>query len=82
MLKYIGKEPTSGDSLEVRKWYYANVHNLQNQIDRTKPIEEQARQGFELRNAYKTKARACMSDKEAANDLELSRPIKSFEELV
>lgn len=80
--KYIGKPIQYVDNQSVREWYYANVHDIPNQIDRTKPFEEQVRQAFELRNKYKHEARIAMSDKETANMLEEKKPAPTFEKLL
>ena len=80
--KYIGKPISAFGNQEVREWYWSNVHNIQNEIDRTKSLEEQTRQAFELRNKYKREARLAMADKETADCLDDKRPVKSFEELL
>lgn len=80
--KYIGQEIKSYDNKSVREWYDVNVHDIPNQIDTTKSIEEQAQQAFELRNKYKHEARGAMSDKETVAELEKEHPAPTFEELV
>lgn len=70
------------DNQSVREWYYANVGNIPNMIDKTKTLEEQINQAFKLINKYKHEARIAMSDKETAEMLEKKRPAKTFEELV
>lgn len=80
--KYLGKTITQTDNQHVREWYYANVTDIPNQIDRTKPFEEQVKQAFELRNKYKHQARVAMSDEETAMMLEKKRPAPTFENLL
>lgn len=80
--KYLGKPITQTDNQHVREWYYANVTDIPNQIDRTKPFEEQVKQAFELRNKYKHQARVAMSDEETAMMLEKKRPAPTFENLL
>ena len=80
--KYIGKPIIENDNQHVREWYYANVTNIPNQIDKTKPFEEQVKQAFKLRNKYKHEARVAMADEETANLLELKRPAPTFEKLL
>jgi len=80
--KYIGKEITQKDNQHIREWYYANVTNIPNQIDKSQPFETQVKQAFELRNKYKHSARVAMSDIETAELLEKKRPAPSFEELL
>ncbi len=80
--KYLGKPITQADSQHVREWYYANVTDIPNQIDKTKPFEEQVKQAFELRNYYKHEARVAMSDKKTAMMLDEKRPAPTFEKLL
>ncbi len=65
---------------EVRSWYYNKCNEIPNLIDRTKNIEEQARQGHELRNEYKKAARDLMRDQEERKELDVKKPIETFEE--
>ncbi len=80
--KYLGKPITQTDNQHVREWYYANVTDIPNQIDRTKTFEEQVNQAFELRNKYKHQARVAMSDEKTAMMLEKKRPAPTFENLL
>ena len=79
---YIGQPIISTDNRSVREWYVANVNDISNQIDRTKPFEDQVRQAFELRNKYKHEARMAMANKETAKLLDEFRAEKTFEELL
>ena len=80
--EYLGKKIVKTDNQSVREWYYANVSDIPNQIDKTKSFDEQVKQAFELRNKYKHEARVAMSDVKKAQELEEIRPAPSFEELV
>lgn len=80
--EYIRKPIIKTDNQHIREWYYANVSDIPNQIDKTKPFEEQVKQAFELRNKYKHEARVNMADEETANLLELKRPAPTFEKLL
>ncbi len=80
--KYIGKPIIETDNQHVREWYYANVNDIPNQINKSKPFEEQVRQAFDLRNKYKHEARVAMSDKETASLLEKKRPAPTFDNLL
>ena len=80
--EYLGKKIAKTDNQSVREWYYANVSDIPNQIDKTKSFDEQVKQAFELRNKYKHEARVAMSDVKKAQELEEIRPAPSFEELV
>lgn len=69
-------------STEVRKNYINKVSNIKSTIDSSLPIEEQARQAFEKRNAIRTEARNMMADEEMRKKLDAERPNKTFEELI
>lgn len=67
---------------EVRSWYKAHDKNIPNVIDREKPLADQAKQAFELRNTYRTQARDLMKDQEARKVLDKAYPNPSFESLI
>lgn len=67
---------------DVRIWYKAKDSNIKNIIDTSKSLEEQARQAYELRCQYRTQARDLMRDQDKRKELDISRPNKSFEELL
>ncbi|MGP1567508.1 MAG: minor capsid protein [Peptoanaerobacter stomatis] len=67
---------------EVRLWYKNHDENIISLIDKTKSVEEQARQAHSLRNKYRTEARNMMSNREEASDLESRKPNKTFDELL
>ncbi|MBR2284576.1 MAG: phage minor capsid protein [Ruminococcus sp.] len=69
-------------SADVRKWYVAHDKKIPELIDRSKSIEEQARQACELRNTFRTQARDLMEDQAARSVLDKTDPNQSFEELV
>ena len=79
---YIGRKIEDTDNQSVREWYVANVSDIPNQVDKTKSFEEQVQQAYNLRNKYKREARVAMSDRKTAENLEIERPVKSFEELL
>ena len=66
----------------VRKWYVANVSKIPNAINKSLPLEAQARQAFEMRNEYRRIAREYMADTETAKKLNKLRPTKTFDELL
>ena len=68
------------DNETVRHWYYNNCNKIPNLIDKTAPIEQQAKEAFLLRNEYKVQARRLMSDRKAAAELMRNFPVQSFEE--
>lgn len=67
---------------DVRIWYKAKDENIKNIIDKTKPLEEQARQACELRNKYRTEARELMKNQEKRKELDRDFPNKDFETLL
>ena len=67
---------------EARKWYIEQDKKIPAWIDKTKPLETQARQACSLRNAIRTKARDLMEDQETREMLDRTQPNKSFEELL
>jgi hypothetical protein len=75
-------KPRSLSNEEARKWYLAMDAKIPDQIDRSKPIEEQARQACELRNWYRTRTRDLMADQETRKELDRDHPNKTFDELL
>lgn len=69
-------------NVDVRKWYIAHNKKIPDLIDRTKSVEEQARQAFDLRNKHKFQARELMKDQSARKKLDTDDPIGSFDELI
>lgn len=67
---------------DARLWYVAHDKNIPDLIDRTNPIEDQARQACDLRNQYRYQARELMADQEKRKKLDVTDPIKSFDELM
>lgn len=55
---------------DVRLWYKAHDERISEIIDKTKSIEAQAREAFELRNTYRTQARELMNDQKARAELD------------
>lgn len=80
--QYVGATIAKTDNQSIREWYFANVSDIPNQIDKSLSFEQQVRQAYELRNQYKHQAREAMSDVETAKALEEKRPAPSFDELV
>ena len=62
-------KPASLTNKQARDWYVNNVRNIGRMLDRTKPLMQQARQAFELRNQFKVQARSGMSDRATAEFL-------------
>ena len=74
--------PGSLSNEDARIWYLNRDAEIPNMIDRTKPVEDQARQAFELRNQFRTKARDLMADQDARKELDQQHPNKTFDELL
>lgn len=70
------------DNKTVREWYVYHSAQIHLQISRELPIEEQARQAFELRNQYRRQARDLMADQELRQKLDQEKPMKEWESLV
>ena len=51
-------------------------------IDTSKPLEQQARQAFDLRNQFRTEARDLMSDRSLAESLYKTDPNMTWEQVV
>lgn len=67
---------------QTRLWYKYHDENIPNVIDKTKSIEEQAREACELRNTYRSQARDLMKDQEERKRLDRDYPNRTFEELL
>lgn len=67
---------------ETRVWYKSHDEKIPDLIDRTKPLEEQAKQACKLRNENRTNARNLMADQEKRRELDENQPNKTFEELI
>ena len=67
------------DNLTVRKWYSYHDERIHELIDSSLPIEQKARQAFEIRNKYRTQARNLMADQEARRRLDLTDPNPTWE---
>lgn len=67
---------------ESRIWYKVHDKKIPRLIERTLPLEGQARQACELRNQNRTQTRDLMADQEKRKRLDISDPNKPFEELL
>ncbi len=70
------------DNVEARKWYLEQERRIPEQIDKSLPLEEQAKQAFDLRNQCRTRARELMSDRALAKQLNQLEPNLSWEQIV
>jgi len=81
---YDGTNPLRGSmsNLEVRQWYLNQEKKIPELIDQTKPIEEQAKQAFNLRNQFRTEARDAMQDRITADRLFLEETNMTWEKIL
>ncbi|MDR3314566.1 MAG: hypothetical protein LBS96_08970 [Oscillospiraceae bacterium] len=70
------------DNTTAREWYLAKLSSISEQINPALPLEERAKQAFDLRNMYRTQTRELMEDAEARERLDREKPNQTFEELV
>ena len=52
------------------------------QISKDLPMEQQARQAFELRNLYRRQARDLMADQELRRELDRDEPMQTWEGII
>jgi hypothetical protein len=66
-------------NLETRLWYKAQDGKIPSLIDKSQPLEQQARQACEFRNTFRTQARDLMKDQKVRRQLDLKYPNLPFE---
>ena len=85
-LKAVKKSENRGTmklgNAEVRQWYTNEVSKILDSIDKSLPIEDQARQAFEARNRIRAEAMNMMAEEATRKKLDIERPNKTFEELI
>ncbi len=76
--------PSAGSlsNVEARSWYLEQERIIPSQLDRSLPLEGQARQAHALRNDARTTARDLMSDRELAEQLSRDNPNLTWDQLV
>ncbi|WP_210414530.1 hypothetical protein, partial [Leptospira gomenensis] len=62
-------KPGTLSDREARAWYLANEATIPDLINKTLPLQDQAKQAFELRNAFRSASRDLMSDRVEAAKL-------------
>lgn len=67
---------------EVRQWYKAHDEKIPDLVDKMIPLEQQARQAFEMRNQYRIQARELMKDQVSRKELDIKHKNHTFEELL
>jgi hypothetical protein len=70
------------NNVAVRKWYITEAGKIPSQVTAELPLQDQAFQTWVLRSNIKMKARAMMTDRAAAEALDRTDPIPSFEDII
>lgn len=66
----------------TRQWYVLHDKQIPDMVDKSKPIEEQARQAHALRNQFRTNARDLMLNQDERKWLDKSHPNQTFDEQI
>ena len=80
--EYIDKEIVDNSNEGIRKWYIGNVENIPNKLNYNLPLEELAKQAFNMRNEIRHTARENMGDVDTREMLDINYPDVSFEWLL
>ena len=75
-------KPASLSDVDARKWYLDSESKIPSLLDKTKPLEQQAKQAVELRNQFRTQARAAMANSAAAEALDITDPNQTWQMLI
>lgn len=75
-------KPGTLSNVDARRWYLEQEAKIPDLIDDSLPIEQQARQAFDLRNQYRTQARELMSDQQLAESLFRTDPNLTWDQIV
>ncbi len=67
---------------EARRWYLENEAKIPELVDKSLPLEQQAKQAFKLRNQFRTRARDLMADRKLAESLYKTDPNLTWEQVV
>jgi filamentous hemagglutinin len=57
------------NNIEARRWYHQELARIPRRIDRSHPLEQQARQAYRLRHDAQIQARRAMQDRRSATAL-------------
>jgi len=69
-------------NLAAREWYLAQEAKIPSLLDKTAPIETQAKQAWALRNTFRTTSRELMANKEEAANLYKTKPNLTWDQTV
>lgn len=75
-------KPGTLSNVDTRKWYLEQEAKIPNLIDHSLPLEQQAKQAFDLRNQYRMQARELMSDRQLAESLNATDPNLTWEQII
>lgn len=75
-------EPGTLSNVDARKWYLEQEAKIPDLIDDSLPLEQQARQVFDLRNQYRMQDRELMSDRQLAESLYASDSNLTWEQII
>ncbi|MDR2992797.1 MAG: hypothetical protein LBV11_03030, partial [Bacillus cereus] len=67
---------------QARVWYSWRKASIRDMLDKTKSLEEQAKQAFNLRNEIRTGTRSVMKDKDIAEFLNKNEPNRIWEDMI
>jgi hypothetical protein len=67
---------------KARIWYKTTKANIGNIINKTKSLEIQAKEAFDLRNTYRGQTRQFMSDQNLAQYLQQNEVNRTWEQIV
>ena len=77
-----GFKPGTLSNADARRWYLEQEAKIPDLIDDSLPIEQQARQAFDLRNQYRTQARELMLDQQLAESLFRTDPNLTWDQII
>ncbi|MDD2542605.1 MAG: RHS repeat-associated core domain-containing protein [Desulfuromonadaceae bacterium] len=74
--------PASLGNIDARIWYLSNDEMMGNKINKLLPLEDQAKQAYELRASLRSQTRDFMSDRAAAEKLRKNEPNLTWEQMI
>lgn len=69
-------------NVDARKWYLSKEAQIKELMDTSLPLDQQAKQAFNLRNYFRTRARELMSDRTLAEELMKTNPNSTWNQIV
>ncbi|MBK3479877.1 hypothetical protein JJD66_27730 [Pseudomonas sp. MF6751] len=79
-----GDNPLRGTktNLQARQWYLNEDSKILDRVDKSAPLETQAKQAFDMRNENRAQAREFMSDRVSADRLIGEEPNMTWSEMI